>query len=57
MTDKNPSMSLKETVKNRANDCCEYCYYQEKFATQIQWENISLQQNGRIFMRNDKALN
>ncbi len=34
MTDKKLTPQLKESVKIRANYCCEYCYSQEKFATQ-----------------------
>lgn len=29
-----PSSSLKQTVRERAQGCCEYCWSQEKFATQ-----------------------
>ncbi len=29
-----PSSSLKQTVRERARGCCEYCWSQEKFATQ-----------------------
>ena len=34
MPDNKLTNSLKETVKTRAANCCEYCYSQEKFATQ-----------------------
>lgn len=34
MTENKLSRRLKETVKLRAKNCCEYCYSQEKFATQ-----------------------
>lgn len=34
MTDNKLTTQLKETVKIRAVNCCEYCHSQEKFATQ-----------------------
>ncbi len=34
MTDKKLAIQLKEAVKARAKNCCEYCNSQEKFATQ-----------------------
>lgn len=34
MTENQLTPQLKETVKLRAKNCCEYCYSQEKFATQ-----------------------
>ena len=34
MTENKLTTKLKEAVKVRAANCCEYCYSQEKFATQ-----------------------
>ncbi len=34
MTENKLTIQLKETVRLRAKNCCEYCYSQEKFATQ-----------------------
>lgn len=34
MTENQLTTRLKEVVKARADNCCEYCYSQEKFATQ-----------------------
>jgi hypothetical protein len=34
MTENKLTTRLKEVVKARADNCCEYCYSQEKFATQ-----------------------
>ncbi|MEG3973951.1 HNH endonuclease [Microcoleus sp. herbarium8] len=34
MTDSKLTLQLKQEVRSRAKNCCEYCYSQEKFATQ-----------------------
>jgi len=34
MTENKLTIQLKQTVRLRAKNCCEYCYSQEKFATQ-----------------------
>ncbi len=33
MTDSKLTLQLKQEVRSRAKNCCEYCYSQEKFAT------------------------
>ena len=34
MTENKLTPQIKKSVKSRANNCCEYCYSQEKIATQ-----------------------